>query len=108
MRMGADTKLPEAERRNYKGVFDCVSRIAREEGVKGLWRGADATVIRGLPIISITLTPPLSRPTFSFVSFSFLLFPFWLFLQEQCECISLWHPFLCACNADLLIFTSHG
>ena len=49
VRMGADGKLPVAERRNYKNVFDCVLRMAREEGLaQGPWKGATVTVIRAM------------------------------------------------------------
>jgi solute carrier family 25 oxoglutarate transporter 11 len=46
VRMTADSKLPLSERRNYKNVVDCVYRIATEEGVTKLWRGATPTVAR--------------------------------------------------------------
>lgn len=46
VRMSADSKLPPAERRNYTSVVDCLQRIAREEGVTKLWRGATPTVAR--------------------------------------------------------------
>jgi len=50
IRMQADIQLPEAERRNYKNVFDAFSRILKEEGVLGLWRGATPTVIRAVAL----------------------------------------------------------
>lgn len=31
-------RLPEAERRGYKNVFDALIRITKEEGVFTLWR----------------------------------------------------------------------
>merc|ERR1719461_1104212 len=46
VRMAADSKLPSNERRNYKNIIDCVTRIMREEGVSNLWRGAFPTVTR--------------------------------------------------------------
>jgi len=46
VRMTGDSKLPPAERRNYKNVVDCVYRISTEEGVTKLWRGATPTVAR--------------------------------------------------------------
>ena len=46
VRMSNDKKLPLDQRRNYNGVGNCISRIAKEEGVPGLFRGAPATVVR--------------------------------------------------------------
>jgi len=46
VRMQADATLPEAERRNYKNVFDAFSRTLAEEGVTGLWRGSVPTMMR--------------------------------------------------------------
>ena len=48
IRMQADNQLPVAERRNYKNVIDAFSRISKEEGVLGLWRGATPTIIRAI------------------------------------------------------------
>jgi solute carrier family 25 oxoglutarate transporter 11 len=46
VRMSADSKAPEGQRRGYKNVIDCVVRITREEGLINLWRGATPTVLR--------------------------------------------------------------
>ena len=46
VRMQADSTLPVAERRNYKGVFDAFRRIITEEGVTSLWNGAGPTILR--------------------------------------------------------------
>mmetsp|Transcript_7017 Transcript_7017/g.17304 ORF Transcript_7017/g.17304 Transcript_7017/m.17304 type:complete len:368 (+) Transcript_7017:293-1396(+) len=46
VRMSADSKLPVGERRNYTSVQNCLSRIANEEGLAALWRGATPTVAR--------------------------------------------------------------
>lgn len=46
IRLQADKTLPLAERRNYSGAINAMTRIAREEGVMGLWRGATPTVFR--------------------------------------------------------------
>lgn len=48
IRMQADSVKPIEERRNYKHVFDAVSRIIREEGVGRLWRGCGPTIIRAM------------------------------------------------------------
>merc|ERR1711920_470278 len=50
VRMQADSTLPEAERRNYKNVFDAFSRIVSEEGVTSLWRGAVPTMSRAVAL----------------------------------------------------------
>jgi solute carrier family 25 (mitochondrial oxoglutarate transporter), member 11 len=46
IRMSADSNLPPADRRRYTGVINCLSRIAKEEGVRMWWRGATPTVVR--------------------------------------------------------------
>lgn len=38
VRMQADGKLPAAERRNYRNIFDAVRRIAGTEGLLSMWR----------------------------------------------------------------------
>ncbi|XP_076057659.1 mitochondrial 2-oxoglutarate/malate carrier protein-like [Oratosquilla oratoria] len=50
IRMTADGRLPLAERRNYKHVFDALFRIATEEGVTTLWRGAIPTMGRAMVV----------------------------------------------------------
>lgn len=42
----ADTTLPAEQRRNYKGVFDALTRIVKDEGMGGLFTGAGPTVVR--------------------------------------------------------------
>mmetsp|Transcript_8975 Transcript_8975/g.15597 ORF Transcript_8975/g.15597 Transcript_8975/m.15597 type:complete len:310 (+) Transcript_8975:157-1086(+) len=46
VRMGNDKKLPLDQRRNYKGVGDAISTIAKDEGFPALFTGAPATVLR--------------------------------------------------------------
>ena len=46
VRMGADSRRPMSERRNYKHAGDALIRIAREEGVVKLWSGTSPTVAR--------------------------------------------------------------
>lgn len=55
VRMSADSKLPIKQRRNYKGIGDCLSRIAQEEGIAGLWTGARVTVIRAMLLSACVL-----------------------------------------------------
>lgn len=55
VRMSNDSKLPEKLRRNYNGVVDCVSRIAKEEGITKLWTGAQVTVLRAMLLSACAL-----------------------------------------------------
>lgn len=48
--MTADGRLPAAEKRNYKNVFDALLRMSREEGVLTLWRGAIPTMGRAMVV----------------------------------------------------------
>ncbi|CAG5074065.1 Similar to SLC25A11: Mitochondrial 2-oxoglutarate/malate carrier protein (Homo sapiens), partial [Cotesia congregata] len=50
IRMTADGRLPIAERRMYKNVFDALFRIIREEGILTLWRGAIPTMGRAMVV----------------------------------------------------------
>jgi solute carrier family 25 (mitochondrial oxoglutarate transporter), member 11 len=55
VRMSNDSKLPVAQRQNYKGVVDCIRRIAKEDGILGLWNGATVTVVRAMVLSSAVL-----------------------------------------------------
>jgi solute carrier family 25 oxoglutarate transporter 11 len=48
--MTADGRLPASERRNYKHVGDALLRMAKEEGVVTLWRGAVPTMGRAMVV----------------------------------------------------------
>lgn len=50
IRLQADSTLPIEARRNYTGVIDALSRIAREEGIVAWWRGATPTVARAMAL----------------------------------------------------------
>jgi len=50
IRMTADGRLPASERRNYKHVGDALLRMAKEEGVVTLWRGAVPTMGRAMVV----------------------------------------------------------
>lgn len=50
VRMQADSTLPEAERRNYKNVFDAFRRIVSEEGIASCWNGAAPTICRAMSL----------------------------------------------------------
>lgn len=50
IRMQADSTLPAEQRRNYTGVMNAMSRIVKEDGVGGLFRGAGPTVVRAMAL----------------------------------------------------------
>eukprot|EP00914_Ancora_sagittata_P022541 GHVO01044768.1.p1 GENE.GHVO01044768.1~~GHVO01044768.1.p1 ORF type:complete len:198 (+),score=19.06 GHVO01044768.1:261-854(+) len=50
IRMTADGRLPKAEQRGYKNVFNALSRITSEEGVLTLWRGCGPTIVRAMVV----------------------------------------------------------
>lgn len=50
VRMTADGRLPVDQRRNYSSVFNALLRIAREEGVLVMWRGAIPTMGRAMVV----------------------------------------------------------
>lgn len=48
IRMQSDGMKPKDQRANYRSVFDALIRVARHEGVRGLWSGSYPTVIRAM------------------------------------------------------------
>jgi len=50
IRMQADTMLPPAERRNYRGVGHAFASTIRDEGVGGLFKGAVPTATRAMAL----------------------------------------------------------
>ena len=57
VRMQSDNNLPVNERRNYKNVFDALTRTVSEEGVLTLWRGSLPTVVRAMAMNFSLLVP---------------------------------------------------
>jgi solute carrier family 25 oxoglutarate transporter 11 len=55
VRMSADSKMSPADRRNYTGVVNCLSRIRSEEGIRMWWRGATPTVARATLLSSASM-----------------------------------------------------
>lgn len=55
VRMYADGAAPVGQRRGYRNVGDALLRIAREEGVFGLWRGATPTIVRSMVVNCVQL-----------------------------------------------------
>ncbi|KAI1727396.1 mitochondrial carrier protein [Ditylenchus destructor] len=56
IRMTSDGRLPVDERRNYKNVFNALSRIVKEEGVLALWRGSAPTIARAIVVNAAQLS----------------------------------------------------
>lgn len=50
IRMQSDGLKPLAQRANYNGVIDALSRIAKSEGIGALWAGAFPTVVRAMAL----------------------------------------------------------
>ncbi|KAJ1638266.1 mitochondrial carrier domain-containing protein [Pavlovales sp. CCMP2436] len=50
IRMQSDKTLPEAQRRNYKGIIDALTRVVRSEGVLALWTGSAPTIVRAMAL----------------------------------------------------------
>jgi solute carrier family 25 oxoglutarate transporter 11 len=50
VRLQADATLPPDQRRHYKHVGDAFTRIAKEEGVTSLWKGALPTMMRAMAL----------------------------------------------------------
>lgn len=50
IRMQSDGTLPPEQRRNYRGVGDALTRILREEGVTGMFKGTMPVVTRAMAL----------------------------------------------------------
>mmetsp|Transcript_8613 Transcript_8613/g.12482 ORF Transcript_8613/g.12482 Transcript_8613/m.12482 type:complete len:312 (-) Transcript_8613:2159-3094(-) len=48
VRLQADSMAPEADRRNYKHVFDALIRTSTEEGTGALYKGLAPNILRGM------------------------------------------------------------
>ena len=57
IRFQADGTLPPAERRNYKNVFNALSKISSTEGFTNLWKGATPTIVRAMALNLGMLAP---------------------------------------------------
>jgi len=48
VRIQNDGTLPPEQRRNYRNVVNAVTRIAKEDGIRTLWRGLAPNILRGM------------------------------------------------------------
>jgi len=63
IRMQSDKTLPEAQRRNYKGIIDALTRVVRSEGVLALWTGAAAAAATLTTAATTAATTATTNPT---------------------------------------------
>jgi len=60
-------------RRRFKGMFDCIARTVREEGILSLWRGNGSSVIRYYPSVALNFSLKVRLPLhFHFLTLFFL------------------------------------
>ena len=57
VRMQAENSLPKEQRRGYTGLGNALVRIAKEEGVKTLWKGSAPAVARAMSVNFGMLVP---------------------------------------------------
>ncbi len=50
VRMQSDSTLPLERRRNYTSVTNALTRIVKDEGAMGLFKGAGPTVVRAMAL----------------------------------------------------------
>ncbi|KAJ8748025.1 hypothetical protein K2173_004096 [Erythroxylum novogranatense] len=55
VRMQADGRLPPAQRCNYNGVIDAITKMSKQEGITSLWRGSSLTVNRAMIVTASQL-----------------------------------------------------
>ena len=48
IRMQSDGMLPRNQQQRYRSVFDALLRVAKSEGLAGLWRGCNPTIVRAM------------------------------------------------------------
>ncbi|KAJ5648704.1 hypothetical protein N7490_005076 [Penicillium lividum] len=48
IQMQADSMRPMQQRRNYSSAFNALGRIAKNEGIFSLWKGANPTIVRAM------------------------------------------------------------
>lgn len=78
VRMQAENSLPVEQRRGYTNMFNGLSRIAKEEGIGSLWKGAIPAVARAMALNFGMLVPyekckSLLAPYFGFTYTNYIL-----------------------------------
>jgi solute carrier family 25 (adenine nucleotide translocator) protein 4/5/6/31 len=58
-------------RRKFKGMFDCIIRTVREEGIISLWRGNGSSVLRYYPSVALNFS---LKVRFSFLLLTYIVF----------------------------------
>lgn len=67
VRFQAMIRLGTGDKRKYRGTMDAYRTIAREEGVRGLWKGKHDTLGQSFPILRPETGNPASRNSQSMV-----------------------------------------
>jgi solute carrier family 25 oxoglutarate transporter 11 len=78
VRFQAENAIPKEQRRGYTGLFNALSRIAKEEGTATLWRGIAPAIARAMAINFGMLVPydkckVLLAPYFGYTRKNYLL-----------------------------------
>lgn len=55
IRFQADNNVPMSEKRNYKNVFDALSKMKKELGFFGMWRGSVSTIARAVVVNTLLM-----------------------------------------------------
>eukprot|EP00041_Stephanoeca_diplocostata_P022620 m.541648 g.541648 ORF g.541648 m.541648 type:complete len:228 (+) comp22111_c1_seq4:430-1113(+) len=74
VRMTADSRLPLDQRKNYKNVFECLFRVAREDGAMAMFTGAGPTVLRAM-LLSSSLLATYSEAKVALSNWDKKMFP---------------------------------
>lgn len=70
--------------KRFKGMFDCIVRTVRDEGILSLWRGNGSSVLRYYPSVALNFS---LKVLFLFSFFCFVLMKLWF----VCMCmLVLW------------------
>eukprot|EP00249_Psilotum_nudum_P016070 c25643_g1_i1 orf=444-1481(-) len=52
----SNMSIMTGKQKRYNGMLDCIVRIAREEGVRSLWRGNGSSVLRYYPSVALNFS----------------------------------------------------
>lgn len=73
-------------RRKFKGMFDCIIRTVREEGIISLWRGNGSSVLRYYPSVALNFSLKVRLVFYSFLFSSRPVLCFQIYLNDYYPC----------------------